>query len=133
MIDRLAWGLAGLGTKKGDRVAIHMENCPQFVISYFAVQRAGGVVVAVNPMFKEAELDHELNDAGVETLVGLDVLYPEVDKVRNRTRLKNVVLTSIGDFLPAETVFAVPDESKHDKRAFSQYNGLSGAHRQLAG
>src|SRR5271157_668927 len=58
MVDRLAWGLVGLGTKKGDRVAIHMENCPQFVVSYFAVQRAGGVVVAVNPMFKEAELDH---------------------------------------------------------------------------
>lgn len=119
LIDRLAWALAGLGTKKGDRVAIHMENCPQFVISYFAVQRAGGVVVAVNPMFKVAELDYELNDAGVETLIGTDVLYPEVEKVRNRTRLKNVVLTSIGDFLPAEPVFAVPHGSKHDKRAFS--------------
>jgi len=41
MIDRLAWGLVELGVEKGDRVAIHAENCPQFVISYFAAQRAG--------------------------------------------------------------------------------------------
>ena len=41
MADRMAWGLKGLGVKKGDRVAIHMENCPQFVIAYFGVQRAG--------------------------------------------------------------------------------------------
>ncbi len=52
MIDRAAWGLVGLGVERGDRVAIHMENCPQFVIAYFAIQRAGGAVVAVNPMFK---------------------------------------------------------------------------------
>ena len=102
MIDRVAWGLVGLGVNKGDRVAIHMENCPQFVISYFAAQRAGGVVVAVNPMFKGAELEYELNDAGVETLIGIDALYPEVEKIRSRTPLKNVILTSMKDFLPAE-------------------------------
>lgn len=51
-IDRAAWGLLDLGLKKGDRVAVHMENCPQFAIAYFAAQRAGGVTVPVNPMFK---------------------------------------------------------------------------------
>jgi long-chain acyl-CoA synthetase len=118
MIDRLAWGLAGLGVNKGDRVAIHMENCPQFVISYFAAQRAGGVVVAVNPMFKEVELEYELNDAGVETLIGIDALYSEVEKIRSNTQLKNVVLTSMKDFLPAEPVLPLPDEAKHEKHVF---------------
>jgi long-chain acyl-CoA synthetase len=118
MIDRMAWGLVGLGVKKGDRVAIHMENCPQFVIAYFAAQRAGAVVVAVNPMFKETELDYELNDAGAETLIGIDTLYPDVEKARSHTPLKNVILTSMKDFLPAEPTLPLPEEAKHSKRVF---------------
>ena len=65
-----------------------MENCPQFVIAYFAAQRAGAVVVPVNPMFKQAELEYEINDAGAETLIGLDTLYPEVQKIKDKRRLK---------------------------------------------
>ncbi len=109
-IDRAAWGLLDLGVKKGDRVAIHMENCPQFVIAYFAVQRAGAVVVPVNPMFKQAELEHELNDAGVKTLIGLNHLYAEVEKVRSKTPLKNIVLTSTRDYLPEDPVLPVTEE-----------------------
>jgi len=118
LIDRTAWGLVGLGVKKGDRVAIHMENCPQFVIGYFAAQRAGAVVVPVNPMFKKAELEHELNDAGAETLIGLDSLYPEVEKARPATRLKNVILTSLRDYLPEKPILPVPPEAKEEKRSF---------------
>ena len=77
MVDKLAWRLHGLGVTLGDRVAIHMENCPQFVIAYFSILRAGGVVVPANPMFKEAELKHELNDSGVETFIGLDISFPD--------------------------------------------------------
>jgi acyl-CoA synthetase (AMP-forming)/AMP-acid ligase II len=112
LIDKAAWGLVDLGVKKGDRVAIHMDNCPQFIIAYFGTQRAGGVVVPVNPMFKQAELEHELNDAGAETLIGLDRLYPDVEKVRSRTALKNVVLTSIEDYLPKETSFPFPEDMR---------------------
>lgn len=118
MIDRLAWGLVGLGVKKGDRVVIHMENCPQFVIAYFAAQRAGGIVVAANPMFKSAELEYEMNDAGVETLIGFDVFYPEVEKIRSRTSIKNVILTSLNDFLPTEPVLSVPEEARHKKQFY---------------
>jgi acyl-CoA synthetase (AMP-forming)/AMP-acid ligase II len=118
MIDRAGWGLVGLGVKKGDRVAIHMENCPQFVIAYFAVQRAGGVVVAVNPMFKGAELEFEMNDAGVETLIGIDALYPEVERIRSRTPIKSVILTSMKDFLPSKPTLTLPDEAKHEKHSY---------------
>jgi acyl-CoA synthetase (AMP-forming)/AMP-acid ligase II len=120
MIDRMVWGLVGLGVKKGDRVAIHMENCPQFVIAYFAIQRAGAVVVALNPMFKGAELEYEINDAGVEALIGFDESYTEVEKVRSRTPLKNVILTSLKDFLPTKPVLTPPDEAKHEKRSFPE-------------
>jgi len=109
-IDRAAWGLVGLGIKKGDRVAIHMENCPQFVIAYFGVQRAGGVVVPVNPMFKQAEIEYELNDSGAETLIGMISLYEEVRKARSTTPLKNVILTSLRDYMPATPILPIPSE-----------------------
>lgn len=118
MIDRLAWGLVDLGVRKGDRVALHMENCPQFVIAYFAAQRAGALVVPVNPMFKQAELEYEINDAGAETLIGLDTLYPEVQKIRNRTPLKTVILTSLRDYLPADPVLPLHPDAKKEKRSF---------------
>jgi acyl-CoA synthetase (AMP-forming)/AMP-acid ligase II len=118
MIDKMAWGLVDLGVKKGDRVAIHMENCPQFVIAYFATHRAGAIVVPVNPMFKQAELEYEINDAGAETLIGLDHLYPDVEKVRNRTPLKNVILTSLRDYLPPEPILPLPPDAKEEKRSF---------------
>jgi acyl-CoA synthetase (AMP-forming)/AMP-acid ligase II len=118
MIDRAARGLVDLGIRKGDRVAIHMENCPQFVIAYFGVQRAGGVVVPVNPMFKQAELEHELNDAGAETLIGLDALYGDVEKVRSTTPLKRVILTSLRDYLPPEPLIPIPPEAKEPVRSF---------------
>lgn len=119
MIDQMAWGLVDLEVKKGDRVAIHMENCPQFVIGYFGAHRAGAVVVPVNPMFKQAELEYELNDAGVETLIGLDHLYPDVEKVKAKTTLRNVILTSLGDYLPDEPTLPLPPEAKEPKRSFS--------------
>lgn len=118
MIDKAAWGLVDLGVNKGDRVAIHMNNCPQFVIAYFGAQRAGGVVVPVNPMFKQAELEHELTDAGAETLIGLAGLYDEVEKARRKTPLKNVILTSLTDYLPERPVLPLPPDAKEEKRSF---------------
>jgi long-chain acyl-CoA synthetase len=119
MVDRTAWGLVLSGVRKGDRVAVHMENCPQFVIEYFGAHRAGAVVVAVNPMFKSAELEYELNDAGVETLIGLDLLYPLVAQIRDRTPLKNVILTSLKDFLPAAPELPLPEEARQPKQHFA--------------
>jgi acyl-CoA synthetase (AMP-forming)/AMP-acid ligase II len=118
MIDRVAWGLVDLGVKKGDRVAVHMENCPQFVIAYFAAQRSGGVSVPVNPMFKGPEIEQEINDAGAETLIGLDSLYPEVEKTRSHSPLRNVILTSMRDFLPVEPVLPLPPGVKEEKHSY---------------
>lgn len=119
LIDRFAWALIEMGVEKGDRVAIHMENCPQFVISYFGAHRAGAIVVPINPMFKQAELEYELNDAGAETLVGLDFLYPDVEKVRSRTPLRNVILSSLRDYLPATPTLPLPSEGSKSPLNFS--------------
>jgi acyl-CoA synthetase (AMP-forming)/AMP-acid ligase II len=118
LIDRTAWALVNLGVKTGDRVAIHMGNSPQFVIAYFAVQRAGGTAVPVSPMFKQAELEYEIGDAGAETLIGLDSLYPEIEKVRSRTLLKNIILSSLRDYL-RKSPLCLPAEAKEEKHSFA--------------
>lgn len=117
-IDRIAWGLVNLGVKKGDRVVLHMQNCPQFVIGFFGILRAGGVVVSLNPMFKHTELEYEINDAQAETLIGLDFLFTEVEKIRERTQLKNVILTSLKDYFPEKPVLPLPREAQEPKRSF---------------
>jgi acyl-CoA synthetase (AMP-forming)/AMP-acid ligase II len=117
-IDRFGQGLVKLGVKRGDRIALFMQNCPQFVISFFGIQRAGGVVVSLNPMFKHSELEYELKDAQAKTLVTLDVLYPEVEKIRNRVSLRKVVLTSLKDYIPEQPVLPLPPEAQEPKRSF---------------
>jgi long-chain acyl-CoA synthetase len=100
-IDRFARSLLALGLNKGDRIALHMQNCPQFVISYFASLRAGLIVVCVNPMLKRAEIEHELNDSGATAYVGMDELYPEVEVVREKTSLSKTILTTLGHYAPS--------------------------------
>ena len=118
-IDRLAAGLIHLGVQKGDRVALYMENCPQFVMSYFAIHRAGGVVVPLNPMFKHIELEYEIRDAQAEIVIGVDTLYPELEKVRDRLPLKHILLTSLLDYVPARPIFPLPPEAREQRRSFS--------------
>lgn len=99
---RLAHALQGLGVKKGDRVAIFMPNCPQAVISYYAVLTAGGIVVESNPIYVERELEYQLTDAEVETIITLDMkmLYPKVKKVQDETKVKTVIVSSLKEYLP---------------------------------
>lgn len=118
-INRFAGGLISLGAGKGDRVALFMQNCPQFVISYFGTLRAGGVVVSLNPMFKQAELEYELNDSGAETLITLDFLYPEIKRAGDRIRLKNIIVTSLRDYLPQKPALPLPPEMEQQKATFN--------------
>jgi acyl-CoA synthetase (AMP-forming)/AMP-acid ligase II len=69
-------------------------------------------------MFKQAELEYEINDAEAETLMGLDYLYPEVEKVRSRTPLRNIILTSLRDYLPEKPILPLPKEATEEKRSF---------------
>jgi len=100
LTDSFATALQGLGVKKGDRVAIFLPNCPQFVIGYYGALKAGAIVVACSPLYKERELEYQLNDSGAETILTLDLLYPVVRSVKERTRLRNVISTSLLDYFP---------------------------------
>ncbi|NNU90768.1 long-chain-fatty-acid--CoA ligase [Anoxybacillus sp. CHMUD] len=97
---KLASYLQQLGLQKGDRVSIMLPNCPQAVISYYAVLFAGGIVVQTNPLYTERELEYQLNDSGAKVIIGLDLLYPRITKVKAHTKIEHVIITSIKDYLP---------------------------------
>ena len=99
-VDRLAAGLAGIGVKKGDRVAVVLPNCPQAVIAFHAILRIGAVVVMMNPLYTETELENQLRDSGSVVVICLDKVFASVAAIRARTPVTNVIVTSIADYLP---------------------------------
>lgn len=100
MSNAFACGLIELGMKKGDRVALYLQNIPQFVIAQYGIWKAGGIVVPLNPMYKEKELTYYFRDASVRILVCMASLYGEtLKKVVKETGVEHVVTTSELDFL----------------------------------
>ncbi len=110
-LDRLSDCFADLldrhGARAGDRIAVFLPNCPQFVIAFFAILKAGCVHVPVNPLFKEHELLYELQDTGAKIIVVQDQLMELVAAVRAQTSLRTVFVTSLRDVLPEHPAFAV--------------------------
>lgn len=89
-----------LGIEKGDRVAIMLPNCPQAVIAYYGILYAGGIVVQTNPLYTERELQYQMEDSGAKVIITLDILYPRVTRILNDTKIENVIITAIKDYLP---------------------------------
>lgn len=100
LANRFAAGLQRLGIRPGDRVAIALPNMPQYPIAYYGALRAGAVVVPTNPLYTEREMQHQLADSGARAIVMLDMFYPVVRAVREKTALEHVILTSPADYLP---------------------------------
>ncbi|MBS3920867.1 MAG: AMP-binding protein [Deltaproteobacteria bacterium] len=100
MSDAFACGLIDLGMKKGDRVALYLQNIPQFVIAQFGIWKAGGIIVPLNPMYKEKELIYYFRDASVRLLVSMASLYGKpVQKAVEESGIEHVITTSELDFL----------------------------------
>ncbi len=98
--DALAVGLDSLGVERGDRVALYLQNVPQFVISVLASWKLGAIAVPCNPMLRERELKKVLDDSGATTLVSLESLYLETAaEVVPETGVRVAVTTSELDFL----------------------------------
>jgi len=97
---RFAAALHDLGVKKGDRVAILLPNCPQFMITYFGILRVGAVASALSPLYSPREVEHQLNDSGSKIIVVLDLLYENVERVWDKTGLEKAIVTSIDEYLP---------------------------------
>jgi len=97
--DRLACALARLGLKKGDRVALYLVNSPQFIIAYFAALKCGAIVTPISPVYTSHEVRYQLEDSGARAVICQDALYEKV--ARTGVRLELVVVTNVGEYLPA--------------------------------
>ncbi|MEO6183632.1 MAG: long-chain fatty acid--CoA ligase [Verrucomicrobiota bacterium] len=118
-VDRLAAGLQAIGVKKGDRVALLMPNCPQFVISYFGAMRAGAIITATSSMYTAREITHQWNDAGATIVIADRRLYPVIKAALPQlTSVRQIILTGSRQYYP---------------RPFQQFCALLKSSRSLKG
>ena len=98
--DAFAVALAALGVRHGDRVALILPNAPQFFVAEFGAWKLGAIVCPINPTYSERELENALQANGAETVITLTPFYARLKDVQPRTRVRNVIATSIKEYLP---------------------------------
>jgi long-chain acyl-CoA synthetase len=113
-VKRFASALQDLGVRKGDRVAVYLFNCPQFVIAAYGVLKAGAVVVPCSAAYKDVELRHQLYDSGAKTLVVHEKLLPFASKVLKDTVVEQIIVTSEKDPQCLEHVHKAPKTEKSE-------------------
>lgn len=117
MVDRMATALADMGIGQGDRVAILLPNLIPCVAVYFAILKIGGVAVMNNPLYSDRELDHQFNDSESKILITLDLLGNRMIDLRPKTSIREIIITSIGDYLPFPKNLLFPLVAKKKKLA----------------
>ncbi|MGZ6292344.1 MAG: long-chain-fatty-acid--CoA ligase [Syntrophales bacterium] len=117
MVDRFATCLSDFGIKQGDAVAILLPNLIPCVVAYFSILKIGAVTVMNNPLYTDRELEHQFNDSGAKALITLDLLANRMIDLRPKTKIKQIVYTSIGDYLPFPKSLLFPLVAKKKKLA----------------
>jgi long-chain acyl-CoA synthetase len=117
-VNRFATALQELGVKKGDRVAIIMPNCPQFVISFYGALRAGAIASLHNFLYTANELKHLLTETGAEIAVVLSPYYHRIHSIRANTRLRHVIVANVKEQFPPllRLLFTLAKEKKEGHR-----------------
>src|SRR5688572_30306872 len=107
-----------LGIGKGDRIALLLPNCPQFMIAEIGAWKIGAIVAPLNPTYTESELEGPLKEHGVETIVTLTRFYDRVKRVQPRTPLKRIIATNIKEYFPPllRLLFTLVRERKEGDR-----------------
>jgi long-chain acyl-CoA synthetase len=117
-----AWLQQQPGWSKGARVALMMPNILQYPIALFGVLRAGGIAVNTNPLYTPRELEHQLNDSGAETIVILENFAHVLQEVIGHTRVRSVVVTSVGELLGFPKGNIVDYVVRHRRKAVPPWN-----------
>ncbi|HEX2489800.1 MAG TPA: long-chain fatty acid--CoA ligase, partial [Blastocatellia bacterium] len=120
LVDLLATALQKLGVVKGDRVGIMLPNCPQYLLSFFAVVRLGAIVVNVNPIYTPREVEMVAKDSGMRAIIALDLLAPNIFGVRANTAIEHVIVTSLLDYS------ATPDKAPPTPEGALSFKSLIG-------
>jgi len=122
--DRLSRNFAAylqqkLGVKKGDRIAVMLPNLPVFPLALLGIVRAGAAQVNVNPLYTPRELEHQLNDAGVEVIVIFSGVSATLAEIISKTTVKHVISVSLGDGIGAALPSPPVDSRLNDVIAFA--------------
>jgi long-chain acyl-CoA synthetase len=98
--DACAAAFHALGITRGDRVALLLPNCPQFIVAELGAWKVGAIVAPLNPLYAEAELESALRESGATTIVCLTRYYERIKRVQPKTALRQVIATNIKDHFP---------------------------------
>lgn len=112
--DVLAVGLVNLGVKPGDRVGIILPNIPQFILAFYGVLKAGGVVVAINPQYKQLELEYQLKDSEVDIIIALAAHRELLDEIRKTTPVQTIIYTQVEDAFDLVDTLLVATKHRDD-------------------
>ncbi|MET3515200.1 long-chain acyl-CoA synthetase [Pseudacidovorax sp. 1753] len=110
MSDAFAQTLHDVGVGPGDRVALFLQNCPQYLVAHFGIQKLGAIVSPCSPMFKAHEFAYQVGDLGAKAIVAADHLLPIVMSVRDRVAVPHVYAVRYADLLPPDPPVQVPPE-----------------------
>ena len=125
-VDSLAHALGSLGIGKGDKVILFLPTCPQFIIGDFAILKTGATLVPCSPILKAPELRHQAQEAGAETIICLDRHLAMVDSIKGETGLKNIIVTSLEDYSPSESVHPeVIEDTYNFRKLIADHEPLS--------
>jgi len=108
-VMRMANALAKRGIKKGDRVAVHLPNCPQYAIAYYAIMALGAIVVNLNPMYTAEELIAINNNTGTTAMFTFDMVMPAIKAVAEGTDIKQFIVTRVTDYIEGFGVSTAKD------------------------
>jgi len=116
MVNRAACGFQALGVGKGVKVGLFLPNCPQFIVAYFGVLKAGGTVVNFSPLYSEEELLHQIEDSQTDFMVTLNltVLYPKMQAMLRESRLKKLIVGTMPEVLPFPKSWLFPLVKRRD-------------------
>ena len=117
MVRICAKSLKTIGVREGDRVTIAMPNCPQAIYMFYAINLIGGVANMIHPLSAEKEIEFYLNDSESVTAVTLDQFYGKFERIRQNTKVVNIVLASIKDELskPIKAGYMLTEGRKMEK------------------
>ncbi len=117
MVNRFAACLHSFGVNKGDSVAVLLPNVIPCVVACYAILKIGGITVMNNPLYSDRELEHQFNDSESKLLITLDLLGNRMIDLRPKTKINQIIYTSIGDYLPFPKNLLFPLVAKKKKLA----------------
>jgi len=115
--DAFAARLQALGVKKGEPVVLFLNNCPQYLVAHFGIQKIGAIVCPSGPLNKEHELAYQVDDLKARVIVAAAPLLPVVRKVQPQSALEHVFVVHYADLLPADPALDLPLELAAERKS----------------